>query len=494
MTIGTLLHSTATANPNHPALCAGPDTITYGELDDSATRLARWLLDQGLRPGDRLALHWHNSIEAALLYFAAFRAGLIAVPINLRLKPAEVAFIFENSGAAMCFSAPALAPCAEHAAAACPAMRRILSAIPTAASSAAIPDVDPDRPAVILYTSGTTARPKGVVHTHRSFLEITRAGIDSHLICGGGVSLAMTPMMHAAGLAVTISAVHTGATAVLVPFDAGAVLDAIERHRCTFFFVLPALGQFLVEEQIRRPRDVSSLQIVVAGGDTVPAALQQRFHQHFGFQLQEGYGLTEGGFLAFNPSHAIRIGSIGLPLANVELRLVDPTGRDVPEGEPGEIVVRTPCMTNGYWNDPAATADLMRDGWLHTGDLAHRDPDGYLWFRGRSKQIIIRAGSNISPQEVEEALYRHPAVLEAGVVGQPDPVYGELVVAFVALRPGADVTASGLQNFAREHLADYKTPERILFLPQLPKGPTGKVDRRTLKESLRTDSAATAGA
>jgi long-chain acyl-CoA synthetase len=279
---------------------------------------------------------------------------------------------------------------------------------------------------------------------------------------------------------------------VLVSFDPVAVLDAIERHRCTFFFVLPALGQFLVEEQMRRPRDVSSLQIVVAGGDTVPVSMQNRFQEHFGFRMQEGYGLTEGGFLSFNPADRIRMGSIGLPVPGVEMRLVDPMDHDVAEGEVGEIVVRSASTCAGYWNDPVATADMMRGGWLHTGDLGSRDADGYFWFRGRVKQIIVRAGSNISPQEVEEALYQHPAVLEAGVVGMPDPVYGELVAAFVALREGMAVDEAGLQAFARERLADYKTPERIFFVPELPKGLTGKVDRRSLKERLQAEVVAAA--
>jgi long-chain acyl-CoA synthetase len=299
-------------------------------------------------------------------------------------------------------------------------------------------------------------------------------------------------MMHVAGLAMMITSVYKGDTAVLATFDAAAVLDAIERHRCTFFFVLPALGQFLLEEQMRKPRDVSSLQIVVAGGDTVNVNMQNRFHEHFGFRLQEGYGLTEGGFLAFNPVDANRLGSMGIALPKVEMRLVDPMDRDVPDGEPGEIIVRSPGSCAGYWNDPAATADLLRGGWLHTGDLGSRDADGYIWFRGRTKQIIVRAGSNISPQEVEEALYQHPAVLEVGVVGKPDPVYGELVVAFVALRQGASVNEDELQAFARERLADYKVPEQIHFLPELPKGLTGKVDRRTLKEKLRPESAVAA--
>jgi long-chain acyl-CoA synthetase len=190
--------------------------------------------------------------------------------------------------------------------------------------------------------------------------------------------------------------------------------------------------------------------------------------------------------VSVNPIEALRPGSIGQPLAGVEFRVVDPVGHDLAAGETGELLVRSPGTCVGYWNDSAATRAALEDGWLHTGDLVSRDAEGYYWFRGRAKEIIIRAGSNISPQEVEEVLYHHPAVREVGVVGQPDPVYGETVVAFVALREGVSAEPEELREFARRSLADYKTPEKFLFLPVLPKGPTGKVQRRALKEMLAT--------
>src|SRR5262249_54377467 len=263
-------------------------------------------------------------------------------------------------------------------------------------------------------------------------------------------------------------------------FDPGTALDLIERFRCTGIWGLPALLQFVVEEQARRPRDVSSLRNAGAGGDTVPAALQRRFQEVFAVQLREGYALTESCPVTFNRLAEVHIGSIGPPAPGVEVRLVDRHGYDVPKGEAGEILVRSPANCVGYWNDTAATACLFEDDWLHTGDLATCDEDGYYWFRGRLKQLIIRGGSNISPQEVEEALLQHPAVLEAGVVGAPHSVYGEVPVAGVALRAGHAVNEDQLRAHARTLLADYKLPERIFFLTELPKGLTGKVDRRSL--------------
>lgn len=483
MNLSSALHTNASNHPDKVALFCGDARMTYRELDESSTLLAQWFLDQGLRQGDRVALHWSNSIEVVQLFFALFKAGLTAVTVNVRLKPPEIRYVLDHSQATMCFSDPALSKWAEQAGADCP----ILSQLPRLefGRSSALPVVDPDSPAAILYTSGTTAHPKGVTHTHRSLFH-TAASMARLAIDSNDVVLAATQMMHAVALnGVVMPAVHVGASAVLLPaFEPAAVLDAIERFRCTYTVCLPALLQFVVEEQAREPRQVSSLRTILAGGDTVSVALQNRFEVMFGTPIREVYGMTESLPFTLNPKAAIRPGSIGSAVDGVEIRLVDLGDRDVSEGETGEIVVRSAANFIGYWNDPAATKDALEDGWVHSGDLAARDRDGYYWFKGRKKQIIIRAGSNISPQEVEEALYKHPAVLEAGVVGVPHPVYGETVAAFVVLRKGQTADAQALRLFAQQHLADYKVPENILFLEELPKGLSGKVHRRALKEML----------
>jgi len=482
MTLDNLLRHYAERQPAKPVVLTAEHGITYAELDASVTCLARHLLDRGLQPGDRVAVHGSNSIETVQLLLAVFRAGLVAVPVNLRLKPAEIAYIFEHSGARICFSEPALAALAEQARGG--SGPEIVSQLPPLTHPASLPEADPAQPAVILYTSGTTARPKGVTHTHRTLFETTRL-LTPDPIRPDDTLLAITQLMHASGLnCVLLPALHLGATAVLLrTFDPGVALDLIQRFRCTFTLALPAMLQSVVEEQARRPRDLSSLRTVVAGGDTVPVALQQRFLGLVGVAVLEGYGMTESVPITLNPSAAIT-GSIGLALGEVSIRLVDLDGRDVGAGETGEILVRSPANCAGYWNDSAATARLFHDGWLRTGDLASRDNEGYFWFKGRLKQLIIRGGSNISPQEVEEALYRHPAVLEAGVVGAPHPVYGAVPVGFVVLRAGHSLTEDHLLAHARELLADYKVPQRILFVAELPKGLTGKVDRRSLRDIL----------
>ena len=488
MTLGDSLHLQAERNPKATALYCGNTEISYGDLDASTTALARWFLHHGLEPGDRVAVHWSNSIEAVQLLYGIFKAGLIAVTVNTRLKPPEIDFILSHSQACMCFSEPALAPLAQQSG----KDRPVVSALPSVrngeASGAALGPVDPGQPAIIIYTSGTTSRPKGVTHTHRSV--IAQLDLFKETILGHR-SLCVLPIMNMGAFLVVTLTLYGGRSVVLLPrFDPAEALDSIEQFHCDRMVSMPALWQLMLAEQERMPRRVSTLTSAGAGGDAVPVPLQERFQAAFGIPLQEVYGLTESVSVLANPIDALRPGSMGKPLPGVQLRIVNAAGHDVAPGETGELLVRSPGVCAGYWEDPAATQAAIQGGWLHTGDLAARDPDGYYWFRGRAKEIIVHAGSNISPQEVEDVLYRHPAVLEAGVVGQPDPVHGEIVTAFVALRKGAAAEPGELREFARQSLADYKCPEKFVFLPVLPKGPTGKVQRRALKEQL----AAAAGA
>jgi long-chain acyl-CoA synthetase len=484
-----MLRHSAVRNPQKIAFICGGHTVTYEALDRSTNALARWLLREGLDQGDRVAIHWSNSVEVVNLYFACFKAGLIAVPVNNRLKAAEIAYILGHSKARMCFSQPELAPLVEEVRPDCPDLRRLLTALPpleaTETGSGSLPEITPDRVAAILYTSGTTARPKGVMHTHVSFTGATEL-MASLGLGETDVLLAATQMMHISALScVLLPAISSGGTAVFLPaFDAAQCVDLIERWRCTCLLILPAMLRFVVEEQDRRRRDVSSIRMCLAGGDTVPVTLQEHFQALFGVRVRELFGMTEGVPVTCIRPDEPRAGSIGPALDLIDTRVTDLAGKPVPDGQVGELQVQSPASCVGYWDDPQATAAAFQDGWLCTGDLVRRDADGFFWFEGRVKQIIIRGGSNISPQEVEEALYHHPAVLEAGVIGMPDPVHGERVIAFVALRDGSTASEQELRDLVRGRIADYKVPERIFFLPALPKGLTGKVQRRALKELL----------
>jgi long-chain acyl-CoA synthetase len=484
-TLSRQLQAAATRWPDKVALIAGDETITFADLEHRSRALAQRLVKEGVRPGDRVGVHWGNSIECVLLMLGCFQAGVIALPVNTRFKAAEIAYIMQHAGAAAWFSQPELAETAETAAAHLGRPLAVRSALPANRTVGDLPACAPDSPAVIMYTSGTTARPKGVVHTHASLL--AQARIMPALGVGADdVVLGITSLMHISGMICTLlGSIQAGAAMVLAPvFDPAGVLDLIEKHRCTWTLALPAMLQFILDEQERTPREVSCLRVVLSGGDSVPSQLRERCQRLFPqADIREVYGLTEiapvGGGTA-----DVRPGSLGRPADGVAMRVLDAAGGELGDGQIGEIAIRSDANFSGYWNDEEATQAAIRDGWFLTGDLGHRDADGFYWFEGRKKEVIIRGGSNVSPQEVEEALYQHPAVREAGVVGMPHPILGEEVVACVALRDGHRLTAEALREFTRQYLADFKTPAQIVFLDVLPKGITGKIQRRALKEML----------
>ncbi len=482
MIFNEILSEFAKRHPEKDAVITCERSITYGDLDLAVHGMARHLVERGLQCGDRVAVHWHSSVEFVVVMLGAWRARLNVVPVNPRMKRAEISYILEHSGARLCFSEPGYAELVSGV--------EVVTELPALkAGGEPLPAADPDAPAMILYTSGTTARPKGVIHTQRSLFEGSKRLVLAGVAPADTV-LALTQLSHASGLMCAyFPGLILGATVVLLrSFNPAAALDLIERHKCTYIFALPAGLQQIVEEQVSRPRDLSSLRAIVAGGDTVPVALQKRIFNLLHLEVREGCGMTEVVPTAINLPGAVRAGSIGREPEGFSLRIIDWRGNDVVPGEVGELVIRGPANCIGYWNDPEATARLLEGGWLHTGDLGLCDEDGYYWFKGRVKQIIIRSGSNISPQEVEEALYQHAAVLEAGVVGLPDPTFGEIPIAFVALREGYDLTPDRLINHASALLSDYKVPARIYLMEELPKGLTGKVDRRRLREILLADA------
>jgi long-chain acyl-CoA synthetase len=485
--LGDLLSANAARNPQQAALVFEDTSISYERLDQATTRLAQWFVQQGCKPGDRIAFYWPNSIETAELYFACFKAGLIAVPVNIMMKPNEVAYVLNHSKALMCFVRPDRAPVVMEAGLSCQSLHAIhivVEGLGKGEVEVELPQVSLSDPALIIYTSGTTALPKGVTHTHRTLLANVKIGQTS--IPDLERFLVMTQLAFPSGVYLgLLTVIASGGTSILAPaFDAPHVLDLIQRFQCTCAFGLPSMVHLLLEEQTRRPRQVRSLRTFMVGGDSMPVSTHERFQEQFGISLRECLGMTETSLTICNPAGAIRPGSLGIPVEGVEAKVVDQNGKELPGGRTGELIVKTPVNLVRYWDNPGATRATLRDGWLFTGDLVRRDSDGYFWFEGRKKQIIVRDGFNISPQEVEEALYTHPAVLEAGVIGMPDPVKarGEQVVAFVALRDGFVAGEDELREHARRRLADLKVPEKILFLEKLPKGISGKIQREALKE------------
>jgi acyl-CoA synthetase (AMP-forming)/AMP-acid ligase II len=489
--LGELLTRTAQATPDKPALIAGSREISYREFDAQTQALAHGLLSLGLRPGNRVALHMLNGIETALSYFACFKAGLIAVPNNLQLKADEIGFALEHGQARTYVAHPALYERFSAVRSKLPAVERIVLVDQESSQEEAVhfdalsardirrplTPVAPDAGAVIIYTSGTTSRPKGVLHTHQSLWHCARLFAEAVEFRSDGRMLLMCPMMHMSGLLQLLTTVFVGGTSVIVPpLDPVAALDAIEQERCTHMLGMPAAYHFMVREQERAPRRVDTIRSAVGGGDSVPVALIQAFQSAFGVPILEGHGMSECAPNIVNLCVGFRPGSLGRPLPGVEAHV------DAAPGETGELLLRTPGMFARYWRDEEEPRRAFQDGFLRTGDLARIDDDGYFWFAGRSKEIIVHGAANISPQEVEEVICRHPAVAQAGVVGVPDVTWGESVRAFVVLKAGAAATVDDLRAFLQDRLADWKVPDSIYFKRELPLGPTGKVNRRLLYE------------
>lgn len=472
--------------PGKTAIVAGEQHLSYGALNSRARRLAHRLISAGIEPGDCVALHMQDGVDLAVSYFGCFYAGAVAVPINPHMQPSEVAYVLEHSGASLYLGQPDLLRELAAIRSTAPQLRRVVSdlrqfeAETAAPMSRRLPHVAADEAAVVIYTAGAAARPKGVTHSHRSSLAAARQGGFEP----SDVAAIMTPLAQMAGYATLLGSIDAGATAVLsARFDAEALLDDIAEHRCTRLMATPVTCQELCMAQLAKPRDTTALRRCLAGGDSVPPTLKTTFAQAFGSHLHEVYEMTEAGMIAANWSPAERLrGSCGPAAPDVEIDLADATPGL--RGATGEAVVRSPAMMVGYWDDPDATDAAMQDGWLRTGDLVRKDSEGHLWFEGRREEMIRRCGANVSPQEVEAALYQHPAVREAGVVGVPDMIWGELVVAFVSRAPGADVEAEELIAFVGEQLTAHKIPEQVIFLGALPKSPAGKIQRRTLRDML----------
>ena len=484
MPLASLLCDAASRVATKPALYLEDQPLTYAELDNDAQRLARWLIAYGAKPGDRVVLHMQNGAEIAIAYFACFLAGVIAVPINARMKGPEIEYVLEHSGSSIYLGQKEVA--LEEMNSRFPSVRQLLldhlklEVRSRLLSAISLPPVHEDDPAVILYTSGSTARPKGVVHSHRSFLNAAR-GLG---IASDDVIMIVMSMAHSVALAMLLAGTAAGGTSVVLrQFDADLVLDAVARHRGTYILGMPFMYRALTAAQEARPRDVTSMRRWLASGDTLPTALQNAFAQQCGQPLHEIFGTTETGVIAANWACVTNnVGSFGRAAPGVDIAVIDANGEDAPFGTEGEMAVRSSANMLGYWNDHAATSAALVDGWFHTGDLVHRDPAGYLWFRGRKKEIIVRGGANVSPQEVEAILYQHTSVREAGVVGATDAIWGERIVAFVSRRLHVAVTVSELIAFVAKRLAAYKVPDEIVFLEDLPKNASGKVNRRALRE------------
>ncbi len=487
----------AAHTPDAPAFVWVPTgaAYTFAACNRLAAGLARALkATYGVQRGDRLAVLAENHLAHVLLFGAAQKAGFVLVPLNYRLAPAELQGILDDSAPSVLFAGDAYA---ERAAGLTTEAHLVpLHEVEALAADAAGRPLPPTRlglddPLMLLYTSGTTGQPKGVVYTHGM---LAWNAVNTHLrldLTSADRSVNAAPLYHTGGWHVLLTPfLHQGATTFLLDgFDAETVLDLCDAERLTLFWGVPTMLRLMAKADAFEAATLETVRYAVVGGEPMPEGLIRTW-QAKGVPIRQGFGLTEVGVNCFSlpEADALRkIGSIGLPNFYVEARIVDEAGQDVPPDTPGELLLHGPVVTPGYWRDPASTAEAIdADGWFHTGDLVTRDDEGYFYVVGRKKDMYICGGENVYPAEVEAVLHAHPAVAEAAVVGVPDARWGEAGRAFVALAEGYSAGEDALLEHCRARLARYKIPREVHVLDALPKGHSGKV----LKADLRDRGAA----
>ena len=501
--LATILHESALAAPSDPVLHFAGHTVSYAELDDQSARFGAGIRAAGLEPGDVLALQLPNLPHFLVAYFGALKAGLTVLPLNPLLKAPEIEYHLTDARARLLITYDAFLADAGKAAAnvgtpvhavtfggslpdGVAPFEELLSAATPVERGGDIHPTNADDTAVLIYTSGTTGKPKGAELTHfQLYMNCSVAGS----LFGArtdDVTLAVLPFFHVFGLSsvINVTTRYGGALSIVPRFDPKAVLDALETDRCTVIAGVPTMLHALAEQDITG-RDLSRLRVAVSGGASLPEDVMKTFEAKFDIVVLEGYGLSEtASTSSFNRSaQERRLLSIGKPIWGVQMRIGAEDDSPLPPGPEhiGEILIRGHNVMKGYLGKPDVTAETMRNGWFHTGDLGYVDADGFYFVVDRSKDLVIRGGYNVYPREIEEVLFAHPAILEAAVIGKPDERLGEEVVAVVVLREGEALTADEIIAYCKERLAAYKYPREIRFVDALPKGPTGKV----LKAELR---------
>jgi long-chain acyl-CoA synthetase len=456
-----LAHVLADGAAHHPertALLFEGDQISYRELDRRAAVAATALRAQGIKADDRVAIKLPNTPAYVAAYFGVLRVGAIAVPLNVLLAQPELDARFEAATPRAFVDRPLPSDGEAHV---------------------EIAERDEDDPAALLFTSGTTGRPKGAILTHAGIRAATRFGADALGFTPDDVLLGVAPFPHVLGQQVIVCAFLAGAgVSVMQRFEPEPALETMTSTRTTVMFGVPTMCIALCEAA-RRAEALPPLRIAHIGGAAVPVDVARRFEETFGAAIHEGYGLTEMSGLAttFALERRRKAGSVGRPSSGTKMRIANADERGV-----GEVQFRGPSVIRGYWNEPEATATAIDgEGWLSTGDLGYLDEDGDLFLVDRKKEMIIVGGYNVYPREIDEILFKHPAILEAATVGIPDSFSGDAVKSFVVLRPGATLTAEALQDYCRDLLVKYKVPKHVAFVDALPRSGVGKINKLALK-------------
>jgi long-chain acyl-CoA synthetase len=507
LNLALLLRESASAYPQKTAVAIGDVNLTYEAVHGFAQRFAGALGALGVERGQHVALLLPNVPHFTIAYFGCHYAAAPVVPLNVLLTADEIAYLLQDSEAVALVAWDGFLNAAEAGFRRVDSCKHLIVARANPADFTApegalnmaaliaggepvpeLPDTSPDDGAVILYTSGTTGKPKGAELTHfNMFFNALCSATRVVPLTPDTVALATLPLFHSFGQTVMQNApISVGGTVVLLPrFEAKAAFDLLESHRVNFFGGVPTMYLALLHYPEADQYDLSALTWCISGGAPMPVEVMRAFDEKYGVNILEGYGLSETSpVAAFTPrDRPKKVGSIGRPIWGVEFRLVDTEGNVVEAIDtPGEIQIKGHDVMKGYWKRPEATAEAVKDGWFASGDVGTRDADGYYFIVDRKKDMILRGGFNVYPREVEEVLYAHPAVAEAAVIGIAHPTHGEEVKAVVVLKVGAIATEQEIIDHCREHLAAYKYPRVIEFREELPKTATGKVLKRAMRE------------
>jgi long-chain acyl-CoA synthetase len=516
MNIAALIEQSCEENADKLCVVDGEHRLTYRDMEERADRLARALVDMGVEPGDRVGIFLTNCFQYIEMFYAITKIGAIFVSLNFRLRGKETAYILNNAEAKVLILGERYVDLMHSIqqdlsfitnyiviGEAPPPMKNyeevLASQSPEPQPVASIPD---DATFTIIYTSGTTGLPKGAMLTHANlistFEDAAAAAADAEEPppVVRGTTLVNVPMYHIAGVLAPLGAIRGETIVILSQFDPGMFLETIEREKVVTTYVVPTMLRAILDHPDFPKRDLSSLQNILYGAAPMPITLLRRALNVLPVNYTNTFGQTEGfgTITSLTPEdHRLegdeeevnkkikRLSGVGKPIAGYEIRIVDEQDRDVPVGIVGEIIARGKRVMKGYWNNPEATKEAIRDGWLHTGDLVSMDEDGYLYMGGRTKDMINRAGENIYPIEIEETLHGHPKVVESAVIGVPDEYWGEIVKAIIVLKPGEEATQDEIIEFCRERLASYKKPSIVEFVEELPKNALGKVLKNVLR-------------
>jgi long-chain acyl-CoA synthetase len=480
---------------DHPSLFFEGSWQSSGELAARARRAAAGFVGLGVKPGDRVVLCMANCPEVGITYSALWRAGAVATPVLFLLSEDELRHVFADSGAVAVVTTPEFLPKILATAGGLPVVvvggdgGTLTWDELEAGDELSIVDRTPEDLAALLYTGGTTGRSKGVALTHAGLDAAGAAGYAAGYKPGRTVGLLPLPLAHVYGLMVSVTGLHAvepGRSVLMRWYDPAGFVALVEEHRVQSAALVPSMLQMLLTQPLEE-HDLSCLDRVSSGGAPLAVEVAQELERRIpSLEVREGYGCTETtALIAAQPPDDRRLGSVGKPVGGIEIRIVGPDGADLPAGQDGEICVRGPLVMSGYWNAPEATAEAIRDGWFHTGDVGHLDQDGFLYVVDRIKDLIIRNGFNVYPRDVEDVLLAHPEVTAAAVVGRPDPKVGEEVVAFVSVTAGSSLTPDRLVEHCKQHISAAKYPREVRIVDAIPLTSVLKTDRKALRAQIR---------